>query len=257
MLSLALSPEAIGWGVSAVVHAAGVLVAWAAWAVIVPAERPELLGNTTQIELTAVWAEPALSTPQLEILPVDSPVVVMPDRVRVFERTYVPESTDVSQPTPAEVAMVDEMMAVPAATAVRRSAASGADRSARAAAPPEVSRPPRTGTIPTLRASIAASIGGRQSVGTGEATPPRLLENRPPTYPPQAVIDRLEGTVLLRLQITREGRIAKVAILSSSGHPVLDGAAARAVRAWRFVPASRAGRPVAASVRLPVRFALD
>ena len=76
-------------------------------------------------------------------------------------------------------------------------------------------------------------------------------------YPAQAVADRLQGTVLLRFRITPEGRVAQLELLSSSGHPILDAAAVRAVRAWRFIPARRAGLPVATTVRLPVRFELD
>ena len=94
-------------------------------------------------------------------------------------------------------------------------------------------------------------------MGTSDRTLPRLLENRPPTYPQGAIIRRFEGTVVLRLEITPEGRVGGLEVVSSSGHAILDAAAARAIRAWRFAPATRAGRAVAVTVRLPVRFSLD
>lgn len=93
--------------------------------------------------------------------------------------------------------------------------------------------------------------------GTVDWPLPELIESRPPTYPEIAIKRRWEGTVLLRLDVTPEGRVGRVEILRGSGHDVLDGEAVRAVRAWRFVPAIRDGRPVATSVRLPVRFDLS
>ena len=78
-----------------------------------------------------------------------------------------------------------------------------------------------------------------------------------PTYPVRAVVERLEGTVVLRVHVTSEGRVSAVEVFSSSGHAVLDAAAVRAVRNWQFTPAHRAGHPVSATVRLPVRFVLD
>jgi hypothetical protein len=41
------------------------------------------------------------------------------------------------------------------------------------------------------------------------------------------------------------------------GHPAFSDAAIAAVRQWRFEPARLDGRPVAITVVVPVRFALD
>jgi protein TonB len=38
---------------------------------------------------------------------------------------------------------------------------------------------------------------------------------------------------------------------------VLDEAAVAAVKEWRFRPAQRAGRPVTATVEIPISFRLD
>ena len=78
----------------------------------------------------------------------------------------------------------------------------------------------------------------------------------PPNYPAIAIQRRWEGTVLLRIWIHETGRVTDVEIARTSGYPVLDGAAATAVRPWNCIPASRGGLPAATVELLPVRFKL-
>ena len=61
---------------------------------------------------------------------------------------------------------------------------------------------------------------------------------------------------MLRAQVTASGDPAAVRVHQSSGYRLLDAAAVAAVKAWRFVPASRGGIPMAASVDVPVSFKL-
>lgn len=96
----------------------------------------------------------------------------------------------------------------------------------------------------------------RQVAGIEEKLPPDFSANRPPTYPPEAVQQRLEGTVMLRLHIASTGVVERVEVAESSGHASLDRAALDAVRQWRGIPASRGGRPVATDELLPIRFRL-
>jgi protein TonB len=63
--------------------------------------------------------------------------------------------------------------------------------------------------------------------------------------------------VLLRVQVSATGDAASVEIVSSSGHPILDQAARAAVRAWRFIPATRGGMAVAAPADVPIEFRMD
>jgi protein TonB len=78
---------------------------------------------------------------------------------------------------------------------------------------------------------------------------------RPP-YPPAARLARAEGTTMLRVRISMDGRIDEVEIQSSAGHPALDRAAADAVRKWRFEPARNGSAAVAVWVVIPVEFRL-
>jgi protein TonB len=62
--------------------------------------------------------------------------------------------------------------------------------------------------------------------------------------------------VVIGAYVEAEGTVARAEVVVSSGHARLDRAARAAVLAARFAPATRAGRPVAAWVRVPIRFVL-
>ena len=83
------------------------------------------------------------------------------------------------------------------------------------------------------------------------------LRNPPPRYPLIARRNGEQGTVTLKVLVTRDGVPASVAVETSSGSPHLDSAALEAVRAWRFVPARRGSQPVEAWVLVPVVFRLE
>ena len=110
-------------------------------------------------------------------------------------------------------------------------------------------------------ASNAGSSGAGGS-GAGEALVgpgfgAAYLHNPAPTYPPMARRFRLEGSTTLRVLVSAEGRPVHIAVETSSGAPMLDEAAQDAVRRWSFVPARRGNTPVAAEVRVPLRFHLN
>ncbi|MFH1996199.1 MAG: energy transducer TonB [Candidatus Omnitrophota bacterium] len=79
----------------------------------------------------------------------------------------------------------------------------------------------------------------------------RLLTNKPPQYPRVARINGWSGEVVLLASVNTDGSCRKVAILSGSGHRVLDFAAVKAVRLWRFKDVSKA-----VEVKVPVVFIL-
>jgi protein TonB len=79
-----------------------------------------------------------------------------------------------------------------------------------------------------------------------------------PRYPESARRRGIEGTVLLQMRITAQGRVEAVKVVRSAGYPELDESAIEAVRRWRFEPARRNGAPVAEdAVLLPVVFQLQ
>ena len=78
-----------------------------------------------------------------------------------------------------------------------------------------------------------------------------------PHYPESARRQGVEGTVLLKMRVTEQGRVEEVQVERSAGHPDLDQSAMAAVQRWRFEPARRSGEPVAVWVFIPVEFKLQ
>lgn len=83
------------------------------------------------------------------------------------------------------------------------------------------------------------------------------LHNPPPQYPALARRMHLQGTVVLKIHVDTQGQPDELHVEHSSGYNILDQAAIRAVRNWRFVPARQALLAVAAWVRVPVAFKLE
>jgi protein TonB len=81
--------------------------------------------------------------------------------------------------------------------------------------------------------------------------------NPKPRYPRAARRRGQEGTVMLLVEVLASGRVGEIEIEKSSGHDLLDNAAAEAVRRWRFVPAEKAGVSVGTQVKIPVEFDLE
>ncbi|MDR1934436.1 MAG: energy transducer TonB [Candidatus Accumulibacter sp.] len=85
----------------------------------------------------------------------------------------------------------------------------------------------------------------------------KYLSNPPPAYPPASVRRQEEGTVILKVRVTADGRADELSVDQGSGFARLDQAAVDAVRHWRFVPARRGEENVPGWVRVPVRFSLE
>jgi len=98
-------------------------------------------------------------------------------------------------------------------------------------------------------------------VANSAPTPPRFsasyLQNPAPRYPLAARRAGEQGTVTLRVMVTREGLPQRVKVEQTSGSSGLDAAALDAVRQWRFVPARRGATPVESWVLVPVVFRLE
>jgi periplasmic protein TonB len=126
-------------------------------------------------------------------------------------------------------------------------------------APPEPSAAP----APVARAepSAPAIAPAPQALRPAPVSPPSFnaayLRNPPPRYPLIARRNGEQGTVTLRVLVTRDGAPGSVVLEKTSGWPSLDAAALATVKEWRFVPAQQNGQPVDAPVLVPIVFRLQ
>ena len=75
-------------------------------------------------------------------------------------------------------------------------------------------------------------------------------------YPVEAVATQQTGLTILRYVVLEDGSVGPTELLSSSGYPSLDQAAAVIVRRWRFSPARQNGNPIRVWQRVNVVFQL-
>lgn len=82
-----------------------------------------------------------------------------------------------------------------------------------------------------------------------------LIRKVQPTYPPLARQARIQGAVLLRAEISKDGTIQNLRLIS--GHPMLTSAAIEAVKQWRYKPYILNGEPVEVETQITVNFTLS
>jgi periplasmic protein TonB len=82
-----------------------------------------------------------------------------------------------------------------------------------------------------------------------------LIKKVQPTYPALAKQARIQGHVLLRAEISKDGQIQNLQLIS--GHPMLAPAAIEAVKQWRYKPYLLNGEPVAVDTEVDVIFSLS
>jgi protein TonB len=83
---------------------------------------------------------------------------------------------------------------------------------------------------------------------------PKLISRISPEYPPAALSSRVQGVVLLEATIGIDGKISDVRVARSI--PLLDSAAADAVRQWVYEPTVVNGARVPVIISVAVEFKL-
>ena len=135
--------------------------------------------------------------------------------------------------------------------------------------PPRVEQPESTDQV------IPSNSGKETRLSPATATPPVQMAakhklspqgsraypendgNPPPKYPVLARRRGWQGTVQLSVWVLENGRVGDITIAESSGYPLLDKTALKAVTRYRFVPGRQGDRPVAMRVQVPVHFRLQ
>lgn len=173
----------------------------------------------------------------------------VPMPMPLIEVELIPSSSAGGDPTPPAPTGAAEAPPVPP-----RPADDGPAPTARLSAPPRPAAPPAVNLGNAGEALADLNVTGDNVV------PPRpdsRHRNVPPSYPAQAVRQRLEGAVRLLVHVTQDGIPLLVEVASSSGHPSLDEAARQAVEQWRFNPAVGLSGPVPFDYPLTINFIGD
>jgi protein TonB len=116
----------------------------------------------------------------------------------------------------------------------------------------------------TVGGDVGGKLGGIVG-GNGDgpisadkvASPPSVLSQVRPNYPPLARARGIEGLVVVELIIDRAGRVEADSVRVKQSIAALDDAAIDAVRRWRFRPGrDRDGQTVRVILEVPIRFQL-
>lgn len=92
--------------------------------------------------------------------------------------------------------------------------------------------------------------------GDGGVTPPALLAKELPLYTEEARRKRVQGLVILKAIIDKNGRVTDVQIIKSLDSELDESAVQTVVTKWRFRPATLDGQPVLFEIKIEVEFGL-
>jgi periplasmic protein TonB len=84
----------------------------------------------------------------------------------------------------------------------------------------------------------------------------RFRRDRPPKYPVQAVRERMEGKVILKVLVGLEGEPEEISLEKSSGYELLDRAAITAAKSWTFNAGVKKGIVTRSYLLVPIEFNL-
>jgi TonB family protein len=135
----------------------------------------------------------------------------------------------------------DAAESVPQAETGKRPASSAQQEPDGVARGDDASAMPRVATPQRIRVSQGISAG-------------LLISKVNPDYPPEARKARIEGTVLLRILIDKEGNVTSVKLIG--GHPLLADAAIDAVKQWKYKPFLLNTQPIEVDTEVVVNFTL-
>jgi TonB family protein len=114
-----------------------------------------------------------------------------------------------------------------------------------------------TDTASSLANSISAKSDDARSDSdtiSASAINAGRISGDSPIYPATAKAARIEGSVLLDATISGDGAVEEVTAIS--GSPLLEAAAVKAVRTWRYKPYLINGQPVELRTRIKLDFSL-
>jgi protein TonB len=112
-----------------------------------------------------------------------------------------------------------------------------------------------SGRGPGLGPGSGGGTGGGVYHPGGAVSAPRAIAVIKPRFTPEALQNRIQGTVEVEAIVTTDGSTAHIRVLRSLERG-LDAEAVSAVRQWRFEPGRLAGRPVDVLVTIRLDFTM-
>lgn len=186
-----------------------------------------------------VLTGPAVSTPPRPV-PIQISLLSAGAATAIPQRPPVPKSETSRPPTPATPPSPEPRAPVSAPSAPAASAEQRVTE-------------PRTESLATAPTTAAPSPSRSSAAPSAPPAPDQtdrqpsvdasFKGNRVPDYPLMSRRLGEQGVVVLRVLISTEGRAVEVRLIRSSGSDRLDRSAMDAIREWRFIPATRGGRP--------------
>src|SRR5205823_907679 len=113
-------------------------------------------------------------------------------------------------------------------------------------------RPWSVAAISKLTVLAAAASSVSLALAKTEPSPDEAIVAPRPEYPSAARLQHLTGSGVAVVQVDpRSGQVTSARILESTGHKILDDAALKAFRQWRFKPGTTS------EVQVPIRYVME
>jgi TonB family protein len=110
-----------------------------------------------------------------------------------------------------------------------------------------------SGRGPGIGPGSGGGAGGGAYRPGGAVTTPRVILEVKPTYTNDALLHKVQGTVVLEVVVTYKGHPSQIRVVHSLD-PELDEQAVKAAAEWRFEPGRLAGTPVDVLVTIQLDF---
>jgi TonB family protein len=195
---------------------------------------------------------PAPTERRVPLAALRSPATAGAPEVQQFVVTPPPEAA-ARQTAPAAAPAVNDAL-VPARSLTQQNEAQG-----RQGAPPLVrspvlvAEPPPAPHVDVLTTVLETKP--KAEANASQLPAPELTSKIEIPYPPAAVAQNRQGSVVLRVTVGRTGTVDSIRVLD--GDQALTAEAVRTVRQWRYKPYKLAGREVGADLLVTVNFVLS
>ena len=114
-----------------------------------------------------------------------------------------------------------------------------------------------SGAGPGVGPGSGGGTGGGIYRPGGNVTPPRVITQVKPKYTEDALLHKIQGTVILEMVVTKSGLPDAIKVIGPLDPGGLDAAAVDAATRWRFEPGRLAGTPVDVLVTLMLDFRIQ